>query len=86
MGAGGQRDPLTERQMRIIFEVRMCDPHGLIPKPGALPDLEELVTRGTLVRKMDIEGRANYFMSPAYRAATAQAMALAPQIDPGSVN
>ena len=86
MGAGMQRDPLTERQLRIVFEVRMCDPHGLIPKPGALPDLEELRERGTLVRRMDSSGQANYFMSPEYRAATSLAMALAPQIDPGSMN
>lgn len=80
------RTPLTERQMRIVFEVRMCDPHGLIPEPRYLPDLEELRERGTLVRRIDIEGEAHYFMSPAYRAATATVMALAPMIDPGSQN
>jgi hypothetical protein len=80
------RTPLSDRHKRIIFEVRMCDPHGWMPAPSALPDAEELRERGTLVRQMDIEGHVNYFMSPAYRAATSLAMAVAPHIDPGSQN
>jgi hypothetical protein len=63
MGDIVKREPLTTRQKQLIFEVRLCRPYGLKP-PGALPDCEELVKRGTLVRRMH-NGEANYFESMA---------------------
>jgi hypothetical protein len=62
------RTPLTAKQKQLIWEVRLCRPYGFRPKPGALPDCEELVTRGTLVRRMH-EGRAHYFESEAAKLA-----------------
>jgi hypothetical protein len=70
MGGIVKREPLTAKQKQLIWEVRLCRPYGLRPKPGALPDLEELVKRGTLVRRMDADGHACYFESePAKLAA-----------------
>ena len=70
-----KREPLTDRQKQLIFEVRLCRPYGLKPTPGALPDCEELVKRGTLVRRMH-NGEANYFESDMSKLAGEMAAAI----------
>jgi hypothetical protein len=75
MGDIVKREPLTDRQKQLICEVRLCRPYGLKPTPGALPDCEELVTRGTLVRKMH-KGEAHYFESDTSKLAAEMAAAI----------
>jgi hypothetical protein len=81
-----KRAPLTDRQKQLIWEVRRCRPYGLRPEPSALPGLEELVERGTLIRRMDSAGRSNYFESEAAKMAHAMYQAIEPQINDAACN